>query len=76
MLTSDGLDVAIAGSGLTAYNFGGVLGTLMCAMAVTRYRSAVQPFSAPPSRKLQLARGISGGLEVDSSYRIMGRAAA
>jgi MFS transporter, AAHS family, 4-hydroxybenzoate transporter len=39
MLTSEGLDVAIAGSGLTAYNFGGVLGALTCAMAITRYGS-------------------------------------
>ncbi|MDA9520595.1 MFS transporter [Bradyrhizobium sp. CCBAU 11434] len=39
MLTSEGLDVAIAGSGLTAYNFGGVLGALTCAMIITRYGS-------------------------------------
>lgn len=39
MLTSEGLDVAIAGSGLTAYNLGGVFGALICAMTITRYGS-------------------------------------
>ncbi|MGJ4931592.1 MFS transporter [Bradyrhizobium sp. HKCCYLS2038] len=39
MLTSEGLDVAIASSGLTAYNFGGVIGALTCAVAIARYGS-------------------------------------
>ncbi|GKQ55151.1 MFS transporter [Bradyrhizobium sp. Ce-3] len=39
MLASEGLDVAIAGAGLTAYNFGGVLGALICAMTITRFGS-------------------------------------
>ncbi|CAO3440249.1 MFS transporter [Azospirillum endophyticum] len=39
MLTSEGLDVAIAGSGLTAYNFGGVFGALICALAIARFGS-------------------------------------
>ncbi|VWC28378.1 major facilitator superfamily protein [Burkholderia diffusa] len=41
MLTGEGLSVTIAGYGLTAYNLGGVLGALACAMAVTRYGSRV-----------------------------------
>lgn len=39
MLVAEGLNVAVAGSGLTAYNFGGVVGALICAVAITRYGS-------------------------------------
>jgi len=39
MLVSEGLNVAVAGSGLTAYNFGGVFGALICALAITRFGS-------------------------------------
>jgi len=39
MLVSEGLDVAVAGSGLTAYNFGGVFGALICAVAITHFGS-------------------------------------
>src|SRR5690349_1262083 len=39
MLTVEGLNVAVAGSGLTAYNLGGVFGALACAVAITRYGS-------------------------------------
>ena len=39
MLTTQGLSVALAGSGLTAYNLGGVIGALGCAMAIARYGS-------------------------------------
>lgn len=39
MLASEGLSPAIAGSGLTAYNLGGVFGALICAMVITRYGS-------------------------------------
>ncbi|OAS24349.1 MFS transporter [Methylobacterium platani] len=39
MLNAAGLDVAVAGSGLTAYNFGGVFGALLCAAAITRFGS-------------------------------------
>ena len=39
MLTSAGLSVAVAGSGLTAYNLGGVFGALGCAVAITRFGS-------------------------------------
>jgi AAHS family 4-hydroxybenzoate transporter-like MFS transporter len=39
MLTASGLPLGIAGSGLTAYNFGGVLGALICATAITRFGS-------------------------------------
>jgi AAHS family 4-hydroxybenzoate transporter-like MFS transporter len=35
MLAAQGLNVATASSGLAAYNFGGVLGVLICAAAVT-----------------------------------------
>src|SRR6266576_2956864 len=35
MLSAHGLDVAAASSGLAAYNFGGVLGVLLCAAVVT-----------------------------------------
>jgi AAHS family 4-hydroxybenzoate transporter-like MFS transporter len=36
MLTTQGLSVAVAGSGLTAYNLGGVVGALACAVAIAR----------------------------------------
>ncbi len=35
MLTANGLDIGTASSGLAAYNFGGVLGVLICAVVVT-----------------------------------------
>ncbi|MGO4157457.1 MFS transporter [Cupriavidus sp. YAF13] len=39
MLASEGLNVAVAGSGLTAYNLGGVIGALCCAVAIARFGS-------------------------------------
>jgi len=39
MLNSEGLDVGLASSGLTAYNLGGVFGALCCAVAITRFGS-------------------------------------
>lgn len=39
MLVSAGLSGAVASSGLTAYNLGGVLGALSCALAITRLGS-------------------------------------
>jgi AAHS family 4-hydroxybenzoate transporter-like MFS transporter len=39
MLVAEGLDVALASSGLTAYNMGGVVGALCCAVAITRLGS-------------------------------------
>ena len=39
MLSAQGLDVSIAGAGLTAYNLGGALGSLLCAGAITRLGS-------------------------------------
>jgi AAHS family 4-hydroxybenzoate transporter-like MFS transporter len=39
MLISAGLDTRVASLGLTAYNGGGVLGALLCALAIARYGS-------------------------------------
>jgi len=39
MLTAEGLNVAVAASGLTAYNLGGVIGALACAVAIARFGS-------------------------------------
>jgi AAHS family 4-hydroxybenzoate transporter-like MFS transporter len=39
MLASEGLNIAVAAGGLTAYNMGGVLGALICAVAITRFGS-------------------------------------
>jgi AAHS family 4-hydroxybenzoate transporter-like MFS transporter len=39
MLTGEGVSGAVAGTGLTAYNLGGVLGAMVCAYAVTRFGS-------------------------------------
>jgi AAHS family 4-hydroxybenzoate transporter-like MFS transporter len=39
MLISAGLSTRIASAGLTAYNTGGVLGALLCAVAIARYGS-------------------------------------
>jgi MFS transporter, AAHS family, 4-hydroxybenzoate transporter len=39
MLANEGLSASVAGSGLTAYNLGGVCGALVCAAAVARYGS-------------------------------------
>ncbi|SDG36924.1 MFS transporter [Paraburkholderia phenazinium] len=39
MLTNEGLSVSLAGYGLSAYNLGGVIGALVCALAISRYGS-------------------------------------
>lgn len=39
MLNAQGLNVAQAGAGLTAYNLGGTLGSLLCAAAIQRFGS-------------------------------------
>ncbi len=39
MLTTEGLQPTMAGMGLTAYNLGGVIGAVLCAMAINRYGS-------------------------------------
>jgi AAHS family 4-hydroxybenzoate transporter-like MFS transporter len=39
MLTSEGLSVSLAGYGLSAYNLGGVIGAVLCALAIGRYGS-------------------------------------
>ncbi|QGZ58275.1 MFS transporter [Paraburkholderia acidiphila] len=39
MLTSEGLSVSLAGYGLSAYNLGGVIGALLCALAIARFGS-------------------------------------
>lgn len=39
MLTTEGLSPALAGMGLTAYNFGGIFGAVLCAMAINRFGS-------------------------------------
>lgn len=39
LLTSEGLDLSISASGLTAYNMGGVVGALVCAVAINRFGS-------------------------------------
>jgi AAHS family 4-hydroxybenzoate transporter-like MFS transporter len=41
LLTSRGLDLAVASNGLAAYNFGGVLGALFCAWLVPRLGSRI-----------------------------------
>jgi AAHS family 4-hydroxybenzoate transporter-like MFS transporter len=39
MLTTEGLSPALSGMGLTAYNFGGIFGAVLCAAAINRYGS-------------------------------------
>ena len=39
MLTAEGLSPKLAGMGLTAYNLGGVIGAIACAIAINRYGS-------------------------------------
>jgi AAHS family 4-hydroxybenzoate transporter-like MFS transporter len=39
MLAAEGLSTSVAGSGLTAYNLGGVIGALACALAIARFGS-------------------------------------
>ncbi len=41
MLAGEGLSPSVAGSGLTAYNVGGVLGALLCALIIGRFGSRV-----------------------------------
>jgi AAHS family 4-hydroxybenzoate transporter-like MFS transporter len=39
MLTTEGLSPALSGMGLTAYNFGGIFGAVLCAAAINRFGS-------------------------------------
>lgn len=39
MLTTEGLQPALASMGLTAYNLGGVIGAILCALAINRFGS-------------------------------------
>ena len=39
ILASHSIDAKIAGDGLTAYNIGGIIGSLICAWAITRFGS-------------------------------------
>ncbi len=39
MLTTEGVSPALAGMGLTAYNFGGVIGAVLCALAMAKFGS-------------------------------------
>ncbi len=39
MLTTEGLSPALAGMGLTAYNFGGIFGAVLCAIAINKFGS-------------------------------------
>lgn len=39
MLTFEGMDIGLASHGLTAYNFGGLAGSLLCAVLVARFGS-------------------------------------
>jgi AAHS family 4-hydroxybenzoate transporter-like MFS transporter len=39
MLATEGLSPALSGMGLTAYNFGGIFGAVLCAAAINRYGS-------------------------------------
>jgi AAHS family 4-hydroxybenzoate transporter-like MFS transporter len=39
MLTTEGLPPAMASMGLTAYNFGGLIGAVLCALAINRFGS-------------------------------------
>src|SRR5262245_35143165 len=39
MLASEGMTIGVAAAGLTAYNLGGVLGALVCAVAIVRFGS-------------------------------------
>jgi AAHS family 4-hydroxybenzoate transporter-like MFS transporter len=39
LLASEGMSVTVAGSGLTAYNFGGIFGALLCALAISKFGS-------------------------------------
>ncbi|MFS2116631.1 MFS transporter, partial [Herbaspirillum frisingense] len=41
MLAGEGLSPSVAGNGLTAYNVGGVLGALLCALIIGRFGSRV-----------------------------------
>ncbi len=41
MLTTEGLSPKLAGMGLTAYNLGGVIGALICALVISRFGSRV-----------------------------------
>ncbi|MFZ9257089.1 MAG: MFS transporter [Burkholderiaceae bacterium] len=39
MLTTEGVSPALAGMGLTAYNLGGVIGAVLCALAINQFGS-------------------------------------
>ncbi len=45
MLTAEGLSPKLAGMGLTAYNLGGVIGAITCALVISRFGSRVPMLS-------------------------------
>ncbi len=45
MLTAEGLSPKLAGMGLTAYNLGGVIGAIVCALVISRFGSRVPMMS-------------------------------
>lgn len=60
MLTAEGLSPALAGSGLTAYNLGGVIGALTCALFIARFgsRRAMSAYAIGALASAFLLRGV------------------
>jgi MFS transporter, AAHS family, 4-hydroxybenzoate transporter len=62
MLIAQGFAGSVAGAALTAYNFGGVFGALVCAVAITRFGSR-WPWSCAASEELR-ARSACGYIRI------------
>ena len=71
MLTSEGLNVGIGAAGLTAYNLGGVVGALLCAVAITRFGSR-WPIAVASAGGALSAFFLQGTLIADTNLLILG----
>ncbi len=68
MLTAEGLSPKLAGMGLTAYNLGGVIGALACAVAINRFgsRASLLAFCSLAALSAFVLKGVDVKLHTDA----------
>ena len=68
MLTAEGLSPKLAGIGLTAYNLGGVIGALACAVAINRFgsRASLLAFCSLAALSAFVLKGVDVKLHTDA----------
>ncbi len=68
MLTAEGLSPKLAGMGLTAYNLGGVIGAIACAVAIGRFgsRASMLVFCSLAAASAFVLKGVDVRLHTDA----------